>query len=89
MRIIRKAHVCEGQSLKVVKLFKRHNQYQYQLLFPDRTRRFVPVQWTDMGGSFSDETNDAGNLPAVGLSQLRELRMRCELLSRRSDEQSA
>ena len=46
------------------------------------------MDWTDAGSGTRDETSDSNDLPAVGLSELRNLRIRCELIRQRSENSS-
>ena len=85
VRITRRAHVFEGQLLKVVRRARRDNQSQFLLLFPDGSQRYVPVDWTDAGTAGPVDTRDTSGLPTVGLWELQQLRARIEWIRQRTE----
>ncbi len=85
VRITRKAHVFEGQSLNVLGRARRQNQPQFLLLFPDESQRYVPVEWTDAGTAGPSDTDDTSELPTVGVRELQRLRDRIERIRQRTE----
>ena len=66
VRITRKAHVLEGEVVAVLKQLFREGRLRLLLLFPDGSRRIVPVEWTDAA---TDESVPTGNRELVGEPQ--------------------
>ena len=83
VKITRKAHVFEGQSLGVLNRINRRTGVLLMVLCPDGSRRLIPMEWTDAATTaIADQRCPASLLPAECHDLLR-LRALVDALLRR------
>jgi hypothetical protein len=76
VRVTRRRHPLEGQSLQVLGGMRRHGVVELLLVLPDGSKSLVPAAWTD-----ADQSAVDGEQSVATLGSLSDLLHTCELVA--------